>query len=217
MKIILLGPPGAGKGTQAAKISEELKITHISTGDIFRQNIKENTPLGKLAREYTDKGLLVPDEITNKIVQDRLLKNDCINGFLLDGYPRNISQAEELDKFLLDQNSSINYVINIVVDRDILIERITGRRVCPNCGATYHIKNSPPKEDNKCDKCGAQLIQRADDNIESVLKRLEVYENETKPLINYYNNKGILLNIDGNKSVSKVFEDILDKIGEYKP
>lgn len=217
MKIILLGPPGAGKGTQAAKISEELKITHISTGDIFRQNIKENTPLGKLAREYTDKGLLVPDEITNKIVQDRLLKNDCINGFLLDGYPRNISQAEELDKFLLDQNSSINYVINIVVDRDILIERITGRRVCPNCGATYHIKNSPPKEDNKCDKCGAQLIQRADDNIESVLKRLEVYENETKPLINYYNNKGILLNIDGNKAVSKVFEDILDKIGEYKP
>lgn len=214
MKIILLGPPGAGKGTQAVRISEEFKIPHISTGDIFRQNIKGNTELGRLAKGYIDKGLLVPDEVTNKIVQDRLFKEDCKKGFLLDGYPRNVSQAEELDRFLKEQGSALDFVINIFVDREILIERITGRRVCPNCGATYHIKNTPPKVNDICDRCGAKLIQRTDDNIESVLKRLEVYDTETKPLIDYYKEKNILADIDGSKPVDEVFEKIRVLLGD---
>lgn len=214
MKVILLGPPGAGKGTQAVRISEEFKIPHISTGDIFRQNIKGNTELGKLAKGYIDKGLLVPDEVTNKIVQDRLVKEDCKNGFLLDGYPRNVSQAEELDGFLQDQGSVLNYVINIFVEREILIDRITGRRVCPNCGSTYHVKNTPPKVENICDKCGAELIQRTDDNIESVLKRLEVYDSETKPLIEYYEKRNILVDIDGSKPVNEVFDKIRVLLGD---
>lgn len=214
MKIILLGPPGAGKGTQAVKISKEFEIPHISTGDIFRQNIKGNTELGRLAKGYIDKGLLVPDDVTNKIVQDRLYKEDCKNGFLLDGYPRNVSQAEELDRFLEGQGSALDFVINIFVDREILIERITGRRVCPNCGATYHIKNTPPTVENSCDICGAELIQRTDDNIESVLKRLEVYDIETKPLIDYYKKKSILVDIDGSKPVDEVFEKIRVLLGD---
>ncbi|AIS53171.1 adenylate kinase Adk [Thermoanaerobacter kivui] len=214
MRVILLGPPGAGKGTQAVKIAKEFNIPHISTGDIFRQNLRDNTDLGKLAKEYMDKGLLVPDEVTNRIVEDRLEKEDCKKGFLLDGYPRNVSQAEELDRFLEKQGNSLNCVLNIEVDRDVLIERITGRRICPNCGATYHIKNSPPAVDNVCDKCGTQLIQRSDDKIESVLKRLEVYDSQTKPLIEYYTRKKILINIDGNKSVEEVFESIKRSLGD---
>ncbi|HBT49799.1 MAG: Adenylate kinase [Caldanaerobacter subterraneus] len=208
MRAVLLGPPGAGKGTQALKIAKEFDIPHISTGDIFRQNLRDNTELGKLAKEYMDKGLLVPDEVTNRIVEDRLEKEDCKKGFLLDGYPRNIPQAEELDKFLEERGHSLTAVINIQVEREALIDRITGRRVCPVCGATYHIKTSPPKVDNVCDKCGSELIQRSDDKLESVVKRLEVYEKETKPLIDYYTKKGILVNIDGNKSIDEVFEDI---------
>jgi len=208
MRVVLLGPPGAGKGTQALKIAKEFDIPHISTGDIFRQNLRDNTELGKLAKEYMDKGLLVPDEVTNRIVEDRLQKEDCQKGFLLDGYPRNIPQAEELDKFLEERGHSLTAVINIQVEREALIDRITGRRVCPVCGATYHIKTSPPKVDNVCDKCGSELIQRSDDKLESVVKRLEVYEKETKPLIDYYTRKDILVNIDGNKSIDEVFEDI---------
>jgi adenylate kinase len=214
MKIILLGPPGAGKGTQAKKIAKEFDIPHISTGDIFRQNLRENTDLGKLAKEYMDKGLLVPDEVTNKIVEDRLEKDDCQKGFLLDGYPRNVAQAEELDRFLQGKGIHLDCVLNIEVEKEALIERITGRRVCPNCGATYHIKTFPPTVDNVCDKCGAQLIQRSDDKLESVVKRLEVYESQTKPLIEHYTKKGILVNIDGNKSVEEVFEDIKKVLGD---
>lgn len=208
MRVVLLGPPGAGKGTQALKIAKEFDIPHISTGDIFRQNLRDNTELGKLAKEYMDKGLLVPDEVTNRIVENRLQKEDCKKGFLLDGYPRNIPQAEELDKFLEEEGHSLTAVINIQVEREALIDRITGRRICPVCGATYHIKTSPPKVDNVCDKCGSELIQRSDDKLESVVKRLEVYEKETKPLIDYYTKKSILVNIDGNKSIDEVFEDI---------
>ncbi|MGB9779952.1 adenylate kinase [Caldanaerobacter sp.] len=208
MRIVLLGPPGAGKGTQALKIAKEFDIPHISTGDIFRQNLKDNTELGRLAKEYMDKGILVPDEVTNRIVEDRLKREDCRKGFLLDGYPRNIPQAEELDKFLEEIGEPLTAVLNIQVNREELIERITGRRVCPVCGATYHVKTSPPKVDNICDRCGSELIQRSDDKLESVVKRLEVYEKETKPLIDYYTKKGILLNIDGNRSIDEVFEDI---------
>ncbi|HHY79277.1 MAG TPA: adenylate kinase [Thermoanaerobacter sp.] len=214
MRVILLGPPGAGKGTQAVKVAKEFDIPHISTGDIFRQNLRDNTDLGKLAKEYMDKGLLVPDEVTNKIVEDRLEKDDCQKGFLLDGYPRNVTQAEELDRFLQQKGTYLDCVLNIEVEEDALIERITGRRVCPNCGATYHIKTSPPAVDNVCDKCSTKLIQRSDDKLESVVKRLEVYESQTKPLIEYYTKKNILVNIDGNKSVEEVFEDIKKALGD---
>ncbi|SNX54391.1 adenylate kinase [Thermoanaerobacterium sp. RBIITD] len=216
MRIILLGPPGAGKGTQAERITNDFKIPHISTGDIFRYNIKNNTELGKLAKQYIDKGLLVPDAVTNKIVEDRLSKDDCKNGFLLDGYPRNVSQAESLEKFLANENLKIDHVLNIIVDRDSLVERLSGRRVCPSCGATYHVVTKPPKIEGICDKCGEKLIQRTDDNIESVLKRLEVYEDETKPLIEYYSKTNLIRNIDGNKPVNEVYNDIQALIGDDK-
>lgn len=214
MRIILLGPPGAGKGTQAENIIRDYKIPHISTGDIFRYNIKNNTELGKLAKQYIDKGLLVPDDVTNRIVEDRLSKDDCKVGFLLDGYPRNVSQAEALNKYLSDRNLKIDHVLNIVVDRDELVKRLSGRRVCPSCGATYHIFTKPPKVDGICDNCGEKLIQRTDDNIDSVLKRLEVYEDETKPLVEYYGNLNLIRNINGNKPVNEVYEEIQALIGD---
>nr|WP_255688269.1 adenylate kinase [Tepidanaerobacter sp. GT38] len=204
----MLGPPGAGKGTQAKKIAEEFKIPHISTGEILRKAVQDNTPLGKKASEYLDKGLLVPDEIVEGIVRSRLKMHDCAAGFLLDGFPRTVRQAENLDEFLKEENVNLDIVINIQVEQRLLIERFTGRRTCQKCGATFHIKFSPPKTPGICDKCGEKLIVRRDDDIETVKKRLEVYETTTAPLVDYYDRRKLLVNVDGSKPIDDVFEDI---------
>ncbi|HHV46305.1 MAG TPA: adenylate kinase [Tissierellia bacterium] len=209
MRLVLLGPPGAGKGTQASAIVSKYSIPHISTGDIFRANIKNGTELGKQVEAYMKKGLLVPDELVVSIVKDRLTKEDCKEGFLLDGFPRTVNQAEALDKELKDMNLKLDRVINIEVGKEILIERAIGRRICKNCGATYHVKFSPPKVENTCDKCGGELYQRDDDKAETVEKRIEVYQEQTKPLIDYYKEKDLLLNIDGTKSIEEIFYDIV--------
>lgn len=209
LRLVLLGPPGAGKGTQASAIVSKYSIPHISTGDIFRANIKNGTELGKQVEAYMKKGLLVPDELVVSIVKDRLTKEDCKEGFLLDGFPRTVNQAEALDKELKDMNLKLDRVINIEVGKEILIERAIGRRICKNCGATYHVKFSPPKVGNTCDKCGGELYQRDDDKAETVEKRIEVYQEQTKPLIDYYKEKDLLLNIDGTKSIEEIFNDIV--------
>ncbi|NLX61423.1 MAG: adenylate kinase [Tissierellia bacterium] len=209
MRLVLLGPPGAGKGTQASAIISKYSIPHISTGDIFRENIKKGTDLGKQVEAYMNKGLLVPDELVVSIVKDRLTKEDCKEGFLLDGFPRTVNQAEALDEELKNMNLKLDKVINIKVGKDILIERAIGRRICKNCGATFHIKFNPPKEENVCDKCGGELHQRDDDTVETVEKRIEVYHEQTKPLIDYYDKKGLLLNVDGSKPVEEVFNEII--------
>ncbi|OPJ54874.1 adenylate kinase [Alkalithermobacter paradoxus] len=216
MRLILLGPPGAGKGTQASGIVEKYKVPHISTGDIFRKNIKEGTELGRKAKEYMDKGLLVPDELVVEIVKSRLIEEDCKAGFLLDGFPRTVVQAKALDSVLDGMNMSLDKVINIEVDTDILISRAVGRRICKDCGATFHIEFNPSKAENKCDVCGGELYQRADDNEETVSKRIQVYLNETKPLAEYYCEKGILLNVNGEQSIDKVFDDIVDALGSVE-
>lgn len=213
MRLILLGPPGAGKGTQAVNIVEKYNIPHISTGDIFRKNIKEGTDLGKKAKEYMDKGLLVPDELVVAIVKDRLTEKDCVEGFLLDGFPRTVVQADSLDDELKGLNYELDKVINIEVSKEELIERAVGRRVCKDCGATYHIKFNPSKIEGKCDVCGGELIQRKDDTVETVTKRIEVYLEQTQPLINYYEKKGILINVDGKQDIDKVFQDIVIALG----
>jgi len=213
LRLILLGPPGAGKGTQASAIVEKYNIPHISTGDIFRANIKEKTELGKQVEEYLNKGLLVPDELVVSIVKDRISKEDCKNGFLLDGFPRTVAQAEALDEELKNMSLTIDKVINIQADKDLLIERIIGRRICRDCGATYHIKFSPTKKEGICDKCGGELYQREDDKLETVEKRIEVYTEQTKPLIDYYAKKGLLLNVDGTKDKKEVFEYIVKSLG----
>ena len=200
MNVILLGAPGAGKGTQAVRIAAAMNIPHISTGDIFRKNIKEKTPVGLKAKSYIDRGQLVPDEVVVEIVQQRIDEDDCKNGFLLDGFPRTIAQAEALDRL-----TNIDSVINLEVDLDKLVDRITGRRVCGKCGESYHIST---KKDDICEKCGGKLIQRADDNEETVKSRLNVYKNETAPLIEFYKNQGVLINVDGMQTIDKVFEDI---------
>ncbi|WP_069650756.1 adenylate kinase [Caloranaerobacter ferrireducens] len=216
MRLILLGPPGAGKGTQASGIVKKYNIPHISTGDIFRKNIKEGTELGKKAKEYMDKGLLVPDDIVVAIVKDRLTESDCKDGFLLDGFPRTVAQADALEAELKNLNMQLDKVINIEVDKEALIERAVGRRICKECGATFHIKFNPPKQEGICDVCGGQLYQRKDDTVETVTKRIEVYLEQTKPLIDYYKDKGILANIDGMQSIDKVFEDIVKALGSGK-
>lgn len=200
MNVILLGAPGAGKGTQAVRIAAAMNIPHISTGDIFRKNIKEKTPVGLKAKSYIDRGQLVPDEVVVEIVQQRIDEDDCKNGFLLDGFPRTIAQAEALDRL-----TNIDNVINLEVDLDKLVDRITGRRVCEKCGESYHVST---KKDDICEKCGGKLIQRADDTEETVKSRLKVYKNETAPLINFYKNQGVLKNVDGMKSIEEVFEEI---------
>ena len=205
MKLMLLGPPGAGKGTQAERISKEYKIPHISTGDIFRKNIKENTELGKKAQEYMNKGLLVPDKLVVDLVTDRLNESDCEKGFLLDGFPRTTAQAEALD----EAGINLDRVINIEVKKESLVERAVGRRVCRDCGAAYHIDFKPSQKGNKCDKCGGELYQRDDDTEKTVTKRIEVYTEQTQPLINFYAAKNIVLNIDGEVSIDQVFESIL--------
>ncbi|SHJ95892.1 Adenylate kinase [Geosporobacter subterraneus DSM 17957] len=213
MRLILLGPPGAGKGTQAAGIVDRYNIPHISTGDIFRKNIKEGTELGRKAKSFMDQGLLVPDDLVVEIVEDRLKEDDCKNGFLLDGFPRTVYQAEALDKVLEKMNSVLDRVINVSVDKEILIDRAVGRRICKECGATYHIQFNPPAAADVCDKCGGPLYQRADDNEETVTKRIEVYLNETQPLIDYYKQKGTIVTIDGQQSIDKVFQEIIAALG----
>ena len=216
MRIILLGPPGAGKGTQAAGIVEKYNIPHISTGDIFRKNIKEGTELGKKAKGFIDQGLLVPDELTVGLVTDRISQPDCKNGFMLDGFPRNVAQAQHLDKYLKEVGISLDKVVNIEVDKDILVGRAVGRRICKSCGATYHVEFNPPKVDGVCDVCGGELYQRADDNEETVSKRIQVYLDETKPLVNYYSQEGIIANINGQQSIDNVFGDIVEALGSEK-
>lgn len=216
MKIIMLGAPGAGKGTQAKKIAAKYEIPHISTGDIFRANIKNGTELGKKAKTYMDQGLLVPDELVVDLVKDRLQQDDCKNGFLLDGFPRTIFQAEKLDEFLSESNLKMDIVINLKVEKEALIKRLTGRRVCKDCGASYHIVNIPPKKEGVCDICGGELIQRKDDNIETVENRINVYEEQTAPLIGYYKGAGSLVDFDGEASLDEVFDAIVQAIGEQE-
>ena len=206
MNVILLGAPGAGKGTQAVRLAEKYNIPHISTGDIFRSNIKGQTPIGIVAKSYIDKGQLVPDEVTIQIVKERLEKDDCKNGYLLDGFPRTVSQAEALDTF-----SKVEAVVNVDVPLGKLLKRITGRRVCAKCGESYHVDYLDGKTD--CAKCGAELIQRADDNEVTVGSRLEVYEKQTAPLIEYYAQKGVLLTVDGDGDIETVFSSICEKLG----
>ncbi|RLI80018.1 adenylate kinase [Archaeoglobales archaeon] len=208
MNLILLGGPGAGKGTQAKLIVEEYKIPQISTGDMLRDAVKQGTELGKKAKEYMDKGELVPDEIVIGIVRDRLKQPDCEKGFILDGFPRTIAQAEALDKMLDEIGKKIDAVINIYVPEEEIVKRIVNRRTCKKCGAIYHLIYSPPKEPDKCDKCGGELYQRDDDKEETVRERLRVYKEQTEPLIEYYKKKGILYNVDGTKDINGVFEEI---------
>ena len=212
MRLILLGPPGAGKGTQASSIVAEYGITHISTGDIFRHNIKNETELGKKVKSYLDKGQLVPDELTIDLVWDRLSKDDCKKGFLLDGFPRTINQAEALQKGLEKRGLKLDKVVNIDVDKNILVKRLSGRRVCKNCGETYHIDNKPTLKDGVCDKCSGEVIQRADDNEKTVLDRIEVYEKQTFPLIDFYKNLGLILTVDGTLSIEDVFSQIKESL-----
>ena len=214
LRTILLGPPGAGKGTQAEKIVEKYGIPHISTGDIFRENIKQGTELGKRAQEYMNRGELVPDDLVIEIATDRLLADDCKNGFLLDGFPRTVRQAEKLDEFLSARGGKIDKVIDIAVGKEELMIRLTGRRVCKNCGASYHVVNVPPKKEGVCDKCGGPLIQRDDDVAQTVANRIEVYEAQTKPLIDYYEKAGNLVRIDGTTGLNNVFADIVKALGE---
>ncbi|WP_235069509.1 adenylate kinase [Turicibacter sp. TJ11] len=216
MKIVFMGPPGAGKGTQAEKIIEKYQIPHISTGDMFRKAIKDQTELGMEAKRYMDQGALVPDHVTIGIVKDRLSESDCKSGFLLDGFPRTVDQAKALDEILTSLDSKIDYVINIDVDLDILKERLTGRRICRSCGATYHMVFNPPAVAGVCDKCGGELYQRKDDNEETVGNRLDVYVSQTKPLLDYYSLAGNLVNINGQQSIDLVFAEIQDVLGGNK-
>jgi adenylate kinase len=213
VNLVLMGLPGAGKGTQADKIVGKYNIPHISTGDMFRAAIKEGTELGLQAKSFMDKGELVPDEVTIGIVRERLSKEDCENGFLLDGFPRTVAQAEALDSMLADLGKKIDYVINIDVDQSILMERLTGRRICKNCGATYHLVFNPPAKEGVCDRCGGELYQRADDNAETVQNRLDVNIQQTKPLLNFYEDKGYLRNINGQQDIDVVFADIEELLG----
>ena len=213
MKIVMLGAPGAGKGTQAKRIAAKFSIPHISTGDIFRANIKNNTPLGAKAKSYMDKGELVPDELVIELIMDRFAQDDCVNGYVLDGFPRTIPQAEELDKALKSVNDNLDYAIDVEVPDDNIINRMSGRRACVNCGATYHIVHNPPKVENECDTCNGELILRGDDKPETVKNRLDVYHTQTEPLLKYYTEKGILYTVDGTQDMDTVFDSICKIVG----
>ena len=212
MKLLIMGPPGAGKGTQAEMLVKELKITHISTGDMFRAAIKEGTEMGKKAKEYMDKGELVPDSVVVGMVRDRLSQPDCVNGFLLDGFPRTIAQAEALDETFKEMGFVPDAVINIAVPREKLMERLTGRRICRNCGASYHMVFNKPKVKGKCNSCGGELYQRDDDNEVAVGNRLDIYEAQTQPLIDYYAKQSILKDINGDQDIKQVLADTLAAI-----
>ncbi|MDO4395501.1 MAG: adenylate kinase [Clostridia bacterium] len=214
LRTVLLGPPGAGKGTQAVRIVEKYNVPHISTGDIFRENIKNGTELGKKAQEYMNKGELVPDDLVIEIATTRLLADDCKEGFLLDGFPRTVYQAEKLDEFLKEHGMELDVVIDIEVEKEELITRLTGRRVCKACGASYHVVNIPPKKEGICDSCGGELFQRADDTVETVNNRIEVYNEQTMPLVDYYKNADKLAVVDGALSLDTVFAEIVKAIGE---
>lgn len=209
----MLGAPGAGKGTQAKRIAAKFSIPHISTGDIFRANIKNNTPLGAKAKSYMDKGELVPDELVIELIMDRFSQDDCVNGYVLDGFPRTIPQAEELDKALKSVNDNLDYAIDVEVPDDNIINRMSGRRACVNCGATYHIVHNPPKVENECDTCNGELILRDDDKPETVKNRLDVYHTQTEPLLKYYTEKGILYTVDGTQDMDTVFDSICKIVG----
>lgn len=213
MKIIMLGAPGAGKGTQAKMIAEKYSIPHISTGDIFRANIKNGTELGKKAKSYMDKGQLVPDELTLDLIMDRFKQDDCKNGYVLDGFPRTIPQAEALDTALKAKGEKVDFAIDVDVPDENIVKRMGGRRACVGCGATYHVVYSPTKVEGVCDKCGEELIVRDDDKPKTVLNRLEVYHNQTQPLIDYYNEQGILKSVDGTVDMKDVFNAIVDILG----
>lgn len=215
MKIVLLGSPGSGKGTQASMIVGKYNIPHISTGDIFRDNIKRQTSIGLEAKKYIDKGHLVPDELTLKIVEDRFIQPDCAEGFLLDGFPRTLFQAEALEIDLYKDGNKLDAVINLDVRNETIISRMTGRRVCNNCGATYNLTFNKPTVDNVCDNCGGKLIIRDDDKLETVTNRLEVYKNETQPLIDFYKNKGILVTVNGELDTAIVFQNICKALEQF--
>ena len=213
MKIVMLGAPGAGKGTQAKMIAAEFGIPHISTGDIFRANIKEGTELGKKASEYMERGLLVPDELTLQLIMDRFTKDDCANGYVLDGFPRTIAQAEALTENLKKAGEALDYAIDVDVPDEAIVKRMGGRRACVTCGATYHIVNIPPKKEGICDQCGSELILRPDDEPATVQKRLDVYHEQTQPLIDFYQNKGVLHSVDGTRSMEEIFSEITALLG----
>ena len=213
MKIIMLGAPGAGKGTQAKMIAEKYGIPHVSTGDIFRANIKNGTELGMEAKKYMDQGQLVPDELTVKILLDRVAQDDCKNGYVLDGFPRTIPQAEVLDKALTELGDAIDFAIDVNVPDENIVKRMSGRRACLSCGTTYHIEHIPPKKEGICDKCGQELVLRDDDKPETVLNRLKVYHDQTQPLIDYYTKAGILKTVDGTVDINDVFAAIVEILG----
>lgn len=212
MNILFMGPPGAGKGTQAERIVEEFNIPHISTGDAFRLAMKQGTPIGLKAKEYIDQGLLVPDEITNGIVKERLAQDDCAAGFLLDGFPRTIQQAEALDVMLQELGRNIDHVVDLSVDRDRLLARLTGRRICKTCGATYHVLFNPPKTEGICDKDGGELYQRSDDSEEKVGTRLDEYTSKTAPLLTFYGEKGLLRQVNGEQDINVVTAEIISTL-----
>ncbi|MGI6668519.1 MAG: adenylate kinase [Acetivibrionales bacterium] len=213
MRLVLLGAPGAGKGSQAVVLSQKLNIPHISTGDIFRSNIKNGTELGLMAKKYIDSGALVPDEVTIGIVKDRIQQDDARDGFILDGFPRTISQAESLDRMLKDMGQGLDYVLNLEVADEVIIKRLSGRRVCPECNATYHVESNPPSRENICDNCGARLIQREDDREHTVVNRLNTYHAQTEPLINYYREKGILADVSGRDRISDTTAEVFRALG----
>ena len=214
MRLIMLGAPGAGKGTQAKKIADKYQIPHISTGDIFRANIKNGTELGKKAKAYMDQGALVPDELVVDLVADRVKQDECEKGYVLDGFPRTIPQAESLDEVLASMGQRIDFAIDVEVPDEHIVRRMSGRRACVGCGATYHVVHAPAKKEGICDRCGEALILRDDDKPETVTKRLSVYHEQTQPLIDYYKKKGCLAGVDGTKDMEEVFEDICRIIGE---
>jgi adenylate kinase len=216
MEMILLGLPGVGKGTQAKKLEAALDIPHIATGDIFREAIKNGTPLGKKAESFIEAGELVPDEVTIGIVKERLGKSDCENGFILDGFPRTLKQAEALDNILNEQNRELDLAIYLTAEKEILVERLSGRRVCEDCGATYHIENNPPKKEGVCDECGGRLIQRSDDTEETVEKRIEVNKEKTAKLVDFYRNKGILKEVQSTGGIENVHQRLLKLIEAHK-
>lgn len=214
MKIIMLGAPGAGKGTQAKKIAEKYGVPHISTGDIFRANIKGGTELGMKAKSYMDQGQLVPDDVTIGMLLDRISEADCANGYVLDGFPRTIPQAESLTNALNERGEKMDYAVNVDVPDEAIVTRMSGRRACLACGATYHIVYNAPKTEGICDTCGQKLVLRDDDKPETVQKRLSVYHDQTQPLIDYYQAAGILVTVDGTKDLNEVFKDITVVLGE---
>ena len=214
MNILIIGAPGTGKGTMSEKLIEKYGIVHVSTGDMLRESVKNGTEVGKKAHGYMERGELVPDEVIHDIILERFAQKDMDNGILMDGYPRTLAQAEDLDSILASLGKKVDCVLNLELDEKILIERITGRRTCPNCKAIYHIKNMPPKVEGVCDICGSQLVTRKDDTVESLRVRLEAYHESTKDVIGYYANKGIVKTINADQSVEKVFADIVEALGE---